>query len=137
MLLVLASLPLLLGYLALRLWLERGGRNEAPQWFVALVLVSAVAWALLPLVRLPVWVRADRQGVAFRDWQRFGSYAWAEIESFDLGNPDDPCLAYLRLRSRGDRPRVVRLPAFRNLEAGHVVERLRERQAQERPAARS
>lgn len=128
-------LPLGLGYLALRLWLE-GGVRKAPPWVVAFAVVVGLAWASLPLLAAPVWVRAGRRGVAFRDWLRTGSYAWAQIESFDVGNPDNPCLAYLRLRSLDGRVRTVKLPSFRTIDAARVVQRLRERQAQEHPSAK-
>ena len=136
-LLGLATLPLGLAYLALRLWLEGGVRKAQLPWLFALAVAWGLALALLPLVSVPVWVRAGRHGVAFRDWQRSGSYGWAQIESFEVGNPDDPRLAYVRLRSLDGRVQAVRLPSFQTIDAARLVRRLRERQAQERPSATS
>jgi hypothetical protein len=80
------------------------------------------------LVTLRNWVTVGPRGVSFRSWFRRREYAWATIESFEVGNPAEPRFAYIIVRVDANRVEAVRLPAFNSIAPAELAETLRQKQ---------
>ena len=131
---VIAGLPVAIAYVAFRIWLGRktGFFGAYRHDDLPGVLSALAGWFLLvaafSLIRLPMWVSVGPSGVAFRSWFRVGEYRWAEIGSFELGNPTDARFAYIILPSTQQPSRAVRLPAFTAISPSELVATLRRKQ---------
>jgi hypothetical protein len=130
--LVLAVL-VLLAYTRFRVWLDRttgfgafrNGVDPVEGWLLfglALLLAGGL------LVPLPNWVSVGPRRLQFRSWFRCGEYQWTAIESFEVGNPAEPRLAYIMVRSPQEHLEAVRLPAFRTIAPVELVAVLRRKQ---------
>jgi hypothetical protein len=124
---VLASVVVVVAVLALRVWLGPVPLSR-PVLFVigAFAVVSIGATA----VRVPVWLRVGPSGVVFREWLRAGSFRWAEIDSFEVGNPSDPRFAYIVLHAAATQSRTaIQAPEFRSVSPSELVRTLRAKQS--------
>jgi hypothetical protein len=103
----------------------RDGFTSGDALLVAgIALLITIAW-LLPM---PSWLSVGPLGLRFRRWFLRREYRWSVIESFGIGNPSDPRLAYVFVRtSRGDM-KAIRLPSFKTVLPADLVESLRTKQ---------
>ncbi len=114
-------------FLFFRVWVGPIGLSRLAVAGAAAVAVVGVGATLF---RLPVWVCVGSEGVAYRSWWRSGRFRWAEIASFELGNPSEPRFAYVILQaSPGGRGHPVKLPAFSTMPPVELVRKLRAKQA--------
>ena len=103
------------------------GYPPVPRWFVVTVILVVLVPGMLPsLFHLPVWVRVGPHGVTMRRWFRAAHFQWAEIESFEVGNPSDWRAAYVIVRGpRAGIQSSIRLPGFRTIGPVELAEILR------------
>ena len=119
-------------YIAFRVWLDRktgfgafrNGVSPFEGWLLFGLVILVAGWLVVPL---PCWVSVGPRGVKFRSWFRRGEYQWTAIESFEVGNPAEPRLAYMVVRSR-DGLQAVLLPAFRTITPVELAAALRSKQ---------
>ena len=108
-----------------RIWI---GPIELSPRVVAVVGMVVIVGVGASLFRLPVWVRVGPSGVAFRAWWRTGQFDWQEIESFEVGNPSEPRLAYILVKpTGGSGHRAIRAPMFSTISPSELVQRLEQK----------
>ena len=102
-------------YVPFRVWLDRTTGSGAFRFFTkadaVLLVVAALLVAAAWLAPGPNWLSVGPAGLAFRSWFRRQKYSWRVIESFQVGNPSEPRLAYVLVRIPEGGVRAVKLPA--------------------------
>jgi hypothetical protein len=105
-------------------------------WLDVVTFVLGVGAILVETLVYPPWIRTDASGVTVAAWFRRRLYPWASVETFDVGNPRAPDIAYMLLKpDQGTGARTVRLPNLETLSPLELVERLRTEQQRWSPSA--
>lgn len=96
----------------------------------AVYIGASVGAVLVEAVLYPAWITIGPRGIEYGQWFRRRRVLWGEIDSFALGNPGRPEIAYVLVRGKAasTAPRPARLPRLSSHSPEQLVSVLQAKQ---------